>query len=229
MKMQRVKSVSLFLAQREKNGSWGNDLSRTIACAYPLVCSGLLVLDRLDPTIKYILNKLERGFAYGIATRASALKLLYLSDKVLSSIYGKTYNQIVNDGSIFISHNSLDKPFARKLSGDLESEGLRTWVDEAEILPGDSIVQKIESGIEEMQYLGIVLSPRSVQSAWVRQELDMALVEGLATREIKVLPLLIENCIIPLSLRHIKYADFRYDYDSGLKNLLRRLRPEMKI
>ena len=46
--------------------------------------------------------------------------------------------------SIFLSHNSVDKPFVRKLANDLRRRGHYAWVDEAEIKVGDSLIDKIE-------------------------------------------------------------------------------------
>jgi hypothetical protein len=39
--------------------------------------------------------------------------------------------------SIFLSHNSKDKPFVRRLSKGLQAHGIRVWVDEAEMQLGD--------------------------------------------------------------------------------------------
>ena len=45
--------------------------------------------------------------------------------------------------SIFLSHNSKDKPFVRKLADDLRKKGHYVWVDEAEIKVGDSLIGKL--------------------------------------------------------------------------------------
>ena len=37
---------------------------------------------------------------------------------------------------VFISHSSSDKPFVRKLKNDLNLNGIDTWYDEDELLPG---------------------------------------------------------------------------------------------
>jgi hypothetical protein len=45
--------------------------------------------------------------------------------------------------SIFLSHNHADKPFVRRLAQDLQAAGARVWLDEAEMLIGDSLIKKI--------------------------------------------------------------------------------------
>ncbi len=111
--------------------------------------------------------------------------------------------------SIFLSHNHKDKPFVRRLANDLIAEGVRVWLDEAEIKVGDLLIRKISSGVYEMDYLGAVLSPDSVQSAWVREELEQALHIQISESYIKVLPILLRNCDMPGFLLDKVYADFR--------------------
>jgi hypothetical protein len=124
--------------------------------------------------------------------------------------------------SIFLSHNHRDKPFVRTLGHDLSAMGVRVWLDEAEIKIGDMLIEKISNAIDEMQYLGIVLSPHSVESRWVKEELSQAFIGQLSRRDTVVLPILLADCQIPGFLRGRMYADFRDpdDYEESLKKLL---------
>ena len=56
--------------------------------------------------------------------------------------------------SIFLSHSHADKDFARRLAMDLKRAGVRIWLDEAELKIGDSLIEKIREGIDQMEYLG---------------------------------------------------------------------------
>jgi len=49
--------------------------------------------------------------------------------------------------SCFISYSHADKVFARRLYAVLQSRGVRCWLDEKEMLPGDDIYQHIDRGI----------------------------------------------------------------------------------
>lgn len=124
--------------------------------------------------------------------------------------------------SIFMSHSSSDKPFVRKLADDLRKNGHYVWVDEAEIKVGDSLIEKIEEGIENTEYLGVVLSKNSVQSEWVKREVRIALTQEIHGKRVKVLPILIEKVDIPLFLCDKKYADFISDdnYANALQSIL---------
>lgn len=126
---------------------------------------------------------------------------------------------------IFISHNHKDKFFVRRFGADLAAAGARPWIDEAEINIGDSLIEKISHAIDEMNYFAVVLSASSVASAWVQQELEQALTTQLSLRQIKVLPLLIEECKIPPFLRGKLYANFTNPgvYDESFARVLKAL------
>lgn len=109
----------------------------------------------------------------------------------------------------FICHSSADKEHARKLAVGLASRGVRVWIDEAEIHVGDSLIEKIESGIFSSRNLVVVMTPRSVSSRWCQEELRMALVRQIKGERIRVLPALFEDCEIPGFLIEKAYADFR--------------------
>jgi hypothetical protein len=126
-----------------------------------------------------------------------------------------------NQPHVFISHSSADKPFVRRLVEDLKKQDIPVWFDESDILVGDSIVQKINSALSESDYLIVVLSKASVQSAWVKNELDYALMEEKSKDSIVILPVKIDDCEIPPLLRSRLYADFSQDYATGLKALQR--------
>jgi hypothetical protein len=100
---------------------------------------------------------------------------------------------------------------------DLKDGDIPVWFDEAELEPGDSIIQKIEAAIDRMDYLIVILSPASVSSGWVREELRMALHKGIAGRKFTVIPVLRAKCEIPGFLRDRKYVDMRPAADWSLK------------
>ena len=128
---------------------------------------------------------------------------------------------------IFLSHTGDDKPFVRQLRRDLLERGVpRVWVDEAEIEVGDSLIAKIEEGLQETRYIGVVLSAKSIGAPWVKKELDTAMNREIASGEVVVLPLLYEKCDLPPFLKGKLYADFTKseEYADALAKLLRRLR-----
>jgi hypothetical protein len=127
---------------------------------------------------------------------------------------------------IFLSHTNSDKPFVRRLKAALNEQGVEeVWVDEAEIMIGDSLTQKIEEGLTKTRFFGIILSPRSIRSNWVKRELEAAMNREIKTGSVVVLPLLYEECEIPPFLEGKLYADFILEsaFAESLEKLLRRL------
>lgn len=123
-------------------------------------------------------------------------------------------------GKVFISHASHDKPFVDRLVADLAGRGVPVWYDKLDLKLGDSIPASVGAGLAEAKYFAIVLSGAAAASKWVHEELNSALMTQVAAGGTFILPLLLEDCDVPMLLAHRRRADFRKDYDSGLAELL---------
>jgi hypothetical protein len=109
----------------------------------------------------------------------------------------------------FLCHSTVDKTAVRAIGHRLQEAGIQVWIDEAEIRVGESIIEKIAQGICECDFVIAILSNHSVHSSWVKKELSLALTDEIKGVRVKVLPVLIEACSPPLSLRDKLYADMR--------------------
>jgi hypothetical protein len=123
--------------------------------------------------------------------------------------------------SIFLSHNSNDKDFVRKLKKNLKMDGISVWFDEDEMLVGDSLIKKISDGIDDMEYLGVIISNNSNNSSWVQKEVAIAITREINGKRVIVLPILLERCDIPVFLKDKIYADFTENFDTGYKALFK--------
>jgi 5'-deoxynucleotidase YfbR-like HD superfamily hydrolase len=133
---------------------------------------------------------------------------------------------------IFLSHSSADKKFVRKIANALESQGYKIWFDEIDILIGESITDEIGEGLQECDVVLVFLSNHSVASRWFKTEWQTKFFEQVNKGGVYILPLLVEQCEIPLLLRDKKFADFSSidAYENSLSMLLRTLRRiEMQI
>lgn len=124
--------------------------------------------------------------------------------------------------SVFLSHSSKDKFFARKLAEGLTNRGVTVWIDEAELRIGDSLIDKISGAIQESDYVAAVLSHNSVSSNWVQKELQLAMTKEIGGKQVVVLPIMIDRCEIPPFLADKLYADFTDvdDFDAPMERLL---------
>ena len=66
----------------------------------------------------------------------------------------------------------------------------------------------------------MVLSTASVASNWVKKEVNAGLVRELDEKQVVVLPVVIEDCKVPMFLREKFFADFRTSFDHGLQRIL---------
>lgn len=126
---------------------------------------------------------------------------------------------------VFLSHSSKDKTKVRKIANFLKENGIYVWVDEAEIRIGDSLLKKISDGILEVDYLFACISNNSINSEWVNKELEMSMNLEIQRKELIVVPILLEDCDIPVFLKNKLYADMRtkLSYQHGYDLMLRRL------
>jgi hypothetical protein len=118
-------------------------------------------------------------------------------------------HDLINSASAFLCHSSSDKEQVRRLAINLASRGVRPWIDEAEIRIGDSLIDKIQTGVTSTTCLVPVLSKAAVNSRWCKEELRMALAMQINSGVKGVLPVLIEDCEIPGFLIEKAYADLR--------------------
>ncbi len=125
--------------------------------------------------------------------------------------------------SVFISYSHSDRNFVDQLASTLLERKINVWLDRWEIVVGDSLIQKIQAGLEECSALLVVLSKASVESEWCKKELSAGLIRELDERKVVVLPVLIEDCKVPLFLRDKLYADFRRGFDPAFKDVVNAL------
>jgi len=130
------------------------------------------------------------------------------------------HNERKQDRVAFLSHSSKDKGFVRRLAADLVAHGVKVWLDEQRILVGDSIPEKIAQGLAESDFFLIVISQSSIESSWVKKELNSALVHEIERRKVKVMPIRLDEAQVPDSIIDKAYADFRGSYEDGFRRLL---------
>ena len=118
----------------------------------------------------------------------------------------------------FFSYSSEDSEFALRLAEKLKAAGASVWMDQLDIEPGMPWDREVERALANCPRMLVILSPTSVNSDNVRDEVSFAL-----NKQKRVIPVLYRDCEIPFRLDRIHYVDFRTDHARGLRNLLRAL------
>jgi hypothetical protein len=106
-------------------------------------------------------------------------------------------NQPVQFLSCFISHSHVDMAFARRLHEALQDRGIRCWVDEKELLPGDDIHEQVGRGIRLWDKVLLCCSKHSLKSWWVDAEIEKAFQKEQALMKVRNKKVL---ALIPLDL-----------------------------
>jgi hypothetical protein len=108
---------------------------------------------------------------------------------------------ILNDAiqfySCFISYSHQDKAFARRLHDALQGRGIRCWLDEKQLLPGDDLYEEVDRGIRLWDKVLLCCSKNSLTSWWVDNELGKAFVKEQALMKERKKPILV---LIPLDI-----------------------------
>jgi hypothetical protein len=125
---------------------------------------------------------------------------------------------------IFISHRMADTNLAERLADEIRAAGYPVWLDKWEILVGDSVVERISSGLQTAKYVVVCYSEYGVESNWMSREWMASLARQLEGDGIKLLPVRLSGGAPPPILADIRYADLVKDWDRGVRDLLRAIK-----
>jgi hypothetical protein len=129
------------------------------------------------------------------------------------SLKSKTQPTARNRFDLFLCHNSKDKPAVRKLNEVLKSGGIRTWLDEEQIKPGDLWQTVLESQISQVAACLVIVGDSGL-APWQDVECR-AFISEFVNRGCKVIPVLVGNASappeLPLFLRQYMWSDLRED------------------
>lgn len=117
--------------------------------------------------------------------------------------------------TIFVSYSSDDRPFALELVKELQSLGANLWIDQLGIGLGENWDNAIEEALEKSETFMLILSPTSVQSQNVQDEVSIA----INTKK-KLVPILIKECELPMRLQRRQYADLTNNPDKAINDIL---------
>lgn len=103
---------------------------------------------------------------------------------------------------VFLSYVHEDLPWVAKFRESLKAEGVESWSDEDNLTAGKEFGEEIGAALRESRTLVLILSPRSLDSAWVHFELGAALADR--KQIIPVLTESVERAELPGLLKHLQ-------------------------
>lgn len=123
---------------------------------------------------------------------------------------------------IFISHQSNDKEFVAPIAYELESiYGEDTvFYDEWSIKPGENIIDRMNTGLSEMEFFLFFITENSLNSEMVKLEWTSALMDK-SKKKIKFIPIRADRVEMPSIIATLKYLDM---FTNGLEVTLRQIK-----
>jgi len=140
--------------------------------------------------------------------------------------------------SCFISYSTKDQDLVDRIYADLQLKGVRCWLAPEELKIGDRFRQRIDEAIRLHDKLLLVLSEDSVQSDWVREEVESCLEREHREKRNLLFPITLDDAVMETNeawaasirrQRHI--GNFREwkkhdSYSAALERVLRDLKPD---
>jgi DNA-binding response OmpR family regulator len=124
---------------------------------------------------------------------------------------------------VFLSHNSIDKPWVIRLKKALQDRGLKVWLDRDEIRPGDIFVGALEAGLEKSKAVVLIVSPEAIASGWIKDEYARAVsLAHQKNQPLQLIPVILRDAEIPGFLANRSWVDFRDEssFDENLELLI---------
>ena len=123
---------------------------------------------------------------------------------------------------VFLSHSSIDREFTTRLAEVIRKHGIPVWYSDTNILGAQQWHDEIGEALRRCDWLVVVLTPRAVESRWVKHELLYAL--QMDRFDGRIAPVLYQSCDhdeLSWTLASLQMVDFREDFDRGCRDLLR--------
>jgi hypothetical protein len=236
-----LKEANLFMAQVSETDLTGADFSRANLDGAHLDGSNLFETNLMGTDLSNVLlakttignvdlnNAIGLEFVEHIGPSSIGIDTIYKSGGQIPEIFlrgcGVPENLIRHMKSLtmnpfdfyscFISYSHQDKSFARRLHDQLQARGIRCWLDEHQMLPGDDIYEQVDRGIRMWDKVLLCCSEHSLTSWWVDNEVATAFNKEqqlMKDRKKKVLSL------IPLNIDGFMFSD---EWASGKRQQLK--------
>ena len=125
----------------------------------------------------------------------------------------------------FLSHSSVDKAIVISVHSELEPDS--TWLDRAEIEWGDLFLEKIADGIRLATDFVLFWSKAASKSEWVRIEINMAFIQALRKKAIRLRVITLDDTPLPLYLQPF-HAFSVIGSTSPAAEILQKLKPLLR-
>jgi len=154
-----------------------------------------------------------RDLSTAVAPAAAAIR------KIVASL-GHRVEHSSDSFLCFISYSWNDQTFAAQLYDDLEKVGVRCWLNAKEMRAGATISEPIDRSLEARDKILLIVSQASINSSWIRQEIETAIGLEEARKRTVLFPIRLDDSVLSSkSTSEIKQLQDKYIVDfSGWQN-----------
>ncbi|MGH1366739.1 MAG: toll/interleukin-1 receptor domain-containing protein [Calditrichia bacterium] len=112
---------------------------------------------------------------------------------------------------VFFSYAREDKKLVEDIYDQLNSFGVKLWMDVKDILPGQKWEQTISKALIKSEFVVVFFSSNSVSKrGYIQKEFKLALstLDMFPDDDIFIIPVRLDNCVIPQRFAHLQYTDW---------------------
>ncbi|MGH9929190.1 MAG: toll/interleukin-1 receptor domain-containing protein [Pyrinomonadaceae bacterium] len=123
---------------------------------------------------------------------------------------------------LFLSHSSLDGPFASDLAAMMRRHGIRVWYSQTNILGAQQWQVEIGAALQRCDWFAVILSPQSAESMWVKREVSYALQQNRFDN--RIVPIIYQASDferLSWTLSTFQMVNFAGSFDDGCRDLVR--------
>lgn len=185
-------------------------------------------------------GKYKRSESYGLTT---SLVLRPLAEEItrrlrdaaamanpdVRELSGVPLNRIPNSNetAIFLSHKGVNKDIVRLYHKALQQIGFEPWIDEDEIVAGDTLHRALTSGMDHSCAAVFFITPDFKDERWLGREVELAVKRHLDFQpKFQIITLVFGDAQVPRLLSEYVYKKVINDLE-GLREIVRALPIEL--
>ena len=123
---------------------------------------------------------------------------------------------------LFLSHAGADHRFTRKVVQVLREFQVPVWYSETHLVGAQEWQDRIGVALKRCDWFAVIVSPKALQSMWVRREVTYALRQRRLEK--RIVPILYKACDLEQMswvLPSVQFVDFTRSFKKGCRELLR--------